>query len=98
VQEATQRIKNMVNQYAIYVPGAYDVRKVVVSEKRGVPLQVRALVVAEAQPPGSRLYLHQAKSIHRVFHVEHVSATGICTNKLLSPHMYWNKDGGLRFT
>src|SRR5215218_1144955 len=88
VQETTQRIKNVVNQYPTYIPCAYDIRKVVESKKRGVFLQVPAPVVAEAQPPGSSLYLHQAKSIRRAFHVKHVATTRICSNKFLSSAVY----------
>ena len=60
MQEATQRIEYVFRQYPIDVPSAYDVRKVIGSEKPGIILQVPAPVVEEAQPPCSRLCLHQA--------------------------------------
>ena len=51
VQKATQRIEDVVHQYGVHLPGADDVRTVVVGEKPGILLQVPAPLVAQDAAP-----------------------------------------------
>ena len=54
----------MRQQDPVQVPGAYDVRPIIGGEKAGILQQALAPSAVEMQPPGSRLFLQQAKGIH----------------------------------